>query len=203
MPETVETIRAFREATFGPDANRTPCQIVARALAEYAELMRALEEFPPCPDAQIAAECADVMIVLCGLGLGADVPIVRRHGDGAARDFRHDVGRGLTAAGRLYATFSRKMTGPPYPDPDVYVHFGVWLAALAEICRLEGKRVLWEAVEDKMAVNRLRVWGRDPKTGLTHHVACCMWHHTNPDRGEAQRREFPCSTSPHPHNRHA
>jgi NTP pyrophosphatase (non-canonical NTP hydrolase) len=69
MPETQHTIEAWRFATFGP-ANRL--RLATRANEEMAELLVAIATKD---DTKAAEECADVLIVLCGVAsaLGIDL----------------------------------------------------------------------------------------------------------------------------------
>lgn len=152
--ETVETISAWAVATFGNGA--TDKSVCARAGVELAELAAELHSPNGARPDRIAAECADVYIVLARLASRREVDdrtLTQWMGEEQFwQGKRHDLGPLCAEAHYwLYALMNgydtkRGLTG--------------CLARVARICTLM-ERDLWAEVDAKMVINRARKWALD------------------------------------------
>lgn len=162
-PETQRDVCVWAEASF---SDRSPAQLVARALQEFSDLT--IATISRMPSAQVAEEAADVAILLCEVGqLVGVVDLIAAPPSVHAR--KATACERLIMAGRMLLTLLNEAslldnpTAANREHPVTRTMRGAVeqvASALAAICEAAGT-TLSSAVASKMHVNRQRVWNRD------------------------------------------
>jgi len=160
--ETIESIAAWQDATFGPVQSRA--RSIARANEELAELIRAWTSNEP-PE-KIIAEAADVVIVLCALAW-----MMRAKDEEVSLDFLGDgiiqPRHAVPAMAKCMAFALNQVTEDIIPFSLHVTVMYIMSYAKGLVAALGGK--LQDAVDAKMVINRARQWKHDG-TGHAYHM---------------------------------
>lgn len=157
MRENQNTISNWAAATFGDAGSNA--RVAARVNEEFAEFLRAYTAGKPAKE--IAMELADTKIVLYCLASRHDVPL------SIQSQFTRGVHQDVAVPDAVRA-MSRMMVEALDNSMGVVPALYTFAARLHDIASYLGF-VLDELVDEKMAINRQRVWKRDG-SGCGYHM---------------------------------
>lgn len=165
--ETVETIEAWSQPTFGPSPNLLVA--LSRANAELSELIMVCAQ--PTPDSEkIAIESADVAICMCRAAAILFVPIDEIF-NGAERLSRFDYDSPLAlalGANGHFAFLMARVLADDFDIDEAREYVEMIIKKLTRLCNSIGVN-LGVVIVAKMKINRAREW-RKTGEGIGQHV---------------------------------
>lgn len=166
--ETVESIEAWSQATFGP----SPSLLVAlgRANEELSELISIAAQLSPDRE-KITIECADVAICLCrpAAMLKMDIARIFNSIEIQVTGSTHPLAIALGTNGHMAVLMARIVRDDPELSArEASRYIELMVQKLAQLCLVLGAH-LGRMITLKMAINRARIW-KITGEGIGRHI---------------------------------